>query len=70
MRLLYTNLRISSFSVHPRSALRTPGYLTPESSSARPTAAAEAQTPPSMRATDGTRASTSSKRLYFDHGHL
>lgn len=60
----------SFFAVHLRSALRTPGCLTPELSSARPTAAVEAQTPPSMRATDGTKASTNSKRLYFDHRHL
>lgn len=68
--LFFTNYSLSSFPVHLRSALRTPGCLTPELSSAHHTAAAEAQTPPSMRATDGTRASNNWKRLYFDHGHL
>lgn len=58
------------FSVHLRNALRTPGCQTPGSNSAHPTAGERVLTPPSTRATDGTRASTNSKKLCFNHGHL
>ncbi|CAH0719928.1 unnamed protein product, partial [Brenthis ino] len=54
--------------VHLLSALRTLGFRIQGSSSARLTPAEEVPTPPYMRVTDGVRASTSSKRCYYD-GH-
>lgn len=57
------------FSVHHRSALRTPGSQTPGSSFPHHTVDVKAQIQQSTRVNDGSRVSSNSKKLYSDYGH-